>query len=475
MMRGRGDTATSAGDIAASVALCTLLAGDVLFGGAIRRSDIATAALEIIACGVLIWCVLDPRLRPMRASAWWLMFILAVGCMVCVLQLVPLSFEVWSKLPGREAVAAAFGRVGLGAVEQPVSLAPDQTLAGLFKILPALAMFVLTAKLPWRVLSMHLPWVVVILACLSVAFGLAQMLLPSEAILFPFGMRNTNQAAGFFEVVNHQAALQLMAIPFLGVLLGRLTTRFSLGDTPVAMGVIIVAAYLMLVMGVILSGSVAGYAMLAPVTLVSALLVFDRRPGLAVFGGGLVLLLAFGAMIYLALTSPILGQLGITDLGEGPLGRRAIYAHTLDLIGSVFPFGSGLGSFEAAYPAFEDPATVTEQFITHAHNDYLEVAAELGVAGCVTLGAMLAWCLATTAGAWRIGNEEGGRLKKAASVVVGVVIVHSLVDSPVRTLAISSLVAVGMAILASGPSDRWRGAGPSNEPLPAFRHKHVEI
>jgi len=53
--------------------------------------------------------------------------------------------------------------------------------------------------------------------------------------------------------------------------------------------------------------------------------------------------------------------------------------------------------------------------------------------------------------AWRANREEGGHLKRAASVAVGVVLVHSLVDYPARTEAISCLAALCMGVMSSGP------------------------
>ena len=50
-------------------------------------------------------------------------------------------------------------------------------------------------------------------------------------------------------------------------------------------------------------------------------------------------------------------------------------------------FGAGLGSFAAVFPRYSGEGTV--QSYTHAHNDYLEFAAETGVAGIVLLGLMV--------------------------------------------------------------------------------------
>ena len=45
------------------------------------------------------------------------------------------------------------------------------------------------------------------------------------------------------------------------------------------------------------------------------------------------------------------------------------------------PLGSGLGTFEDIYRTQERPETVTNAFLNHAHNDYLELWLETGLVG----------------------------------------------------------------------------------------------
>jgi len=47
--------------------------------------------------------------------------------------------------------------------------------------------------------------------------------------------------------------------------------------------------------------------------------------------------------------------------------------------------GSGLGSYYTTYPGYRS-AVVTDSFYNHAHNDYLEMLSEVGVAGVLILG-----------------------------------------------------------------------------------------
>ena len=55
---------------------------------------------------------------------------------------------------------------------------------------------------------------------------------------------------------------------------------------------------------------------------------------------------------------------------------------------SAFPgFGTGLGTFDVAYPLFRSPDVRLRY--RHAHNDLIQAAVETGIVGLVFLGLLL--------------------------------------------------------------------------------------
>ena len=71
--------------------------------------------------------------------------------------------------------------------------------------------------------------------------------------------------------------------------------------------------------------------------------------------------------------------------------RISIWANTLAMIGDYPVRGVGLGNWSVAYPFYHTRVLVDYQFSakirhSHAHNDYLEIVAELGVLGGLLLG-----------------------------------------------------------------------------------------
>jgi O-antigen ligase len=89
---------------------------------------------------------------------------------------------------------------------------------------------------------------------------------------------------------------------------------------------------------------------------------------------------------------------------------------------------------------------VTAEYVVHAHNDYAEIALELGIPGIVLMLVFLVWWFREAWSVWRRG--ERGAFAKAASIASAAILLHSIVDFPLRTAAISACFAMCLALLA---------------------------
>jgi O-antigen ligase len=121
-------------------------------------------------------------------------------------------------------------------------------------------------------------------------------------------------------------------------------------------------------------------------------------------------------------------------------------ATTVVAIKDTFPEGVGLGSFPQVYRTYEDQNAVGSEQVNHAHNDYLEFVLELGLPGLLLILAFIFWWSSRTIHVWR-SSYKGGDLGRAGSVVVLVVLLHSVVDYPVRTSAMAVLFAMACALM----------------------------
>ena len=110
--------------------------------------------------------------------------------------------------------------------------------------------------------------------------------------------------------------------------------------------------------------------------------------------------------------------------------------------------GSGIGSFRKVYQMFEDPERVNLTFVNHAHNDYAELAVESGLPGLVILLLFLWWWLMAVRSMAR--SPAADHFAMAGAIGSAAVLVHSLVDFPLRTAGISAAFAacLGLIILS---------------------------
>jgi O-antigen ligase len=203
---------------------------------------------------------------------------------------------------------------------------------------------------------------------------------------------------------------------------------------------------LFLIGGVAVSGSSGGFALLVPSAL-GAYLIYRRaaagplsRIWLVVIGAAFATFLAVAAM------GPLNQQTLSDKFSDHPTSRGTIWTNTSRAVAEFMPVGSGLGSFGAVYRTFDNPNRTTNEFVNHAHNDYLEVALELGVPGILlVLGFFIWWALRS----WRSWQDDfhGANVARCGSVITAVLLLHSVADYPLRTSALAAVFALGCAFL----------------------------
>jgi hypothetical protein len=172
--------------------------------------------------------------------------------------------------------------------------------------------------------------------------------------------------------------------------------------------------------------------------------------------------LALGAA--LAVSSGIqagFGRFLATSSGDASLhSRLAAAGRTLELWRRFPVFGSGLGSFLAAFPLVQSSGAGTIPGVwRHAHDDWVELLATAGLVGAVLAALGLAATVRALARSWRAAErgEERAAVLAAVGALVAVAI-HAVTDFgltlPANAFTLS--VVVGAAIAAGERSGRRR-------------------
>lgn len=124
-------------------------------------------------------------------------------------------------------------------------------------------------------------------------------------------------------------------------------------------------------------------------------------------------------------TEQVVERIGQTTAEAEDRDEVAHYA--LDMWKDYPVFGSGLGSFPVVFPRYSREGTPASY--THAHNDYLEFGAEVGVVGLAILGLMVVMSFAAALRAQHIRTDPVMRgLSFAAMMTIIALMIHSAVD-----------------------------------------------
>jgi len=199
--------------------------------------------------------------------------------------------------------------------------------------------------------------------------------------------------------------------------------------------------------GILLSRSRAGLAagLVATVAAVFYLSTHRRRAWWWL-AGALVAPLVF--LLYLDASTP--GE-RLTELGQdltAQAPRPVAWGATTRIILDYPLLGTGLGTFESAFPMYRPPSI--RAHFDHAHSDWLQAAAEGGVLVFSALAAMLLLVLRATRRRFPMPSPATS-IGGCASAGVLAVAFHSLVDFDLRIPANAALLAclVGMALASS--------------------------
>lgn len=138
--------------------------------------------------------------------------------------------------------------------------------------------------------------------------------------------------------------------------------------------------------------------------------------------------------------------------GEESLTQRmAVPMSSLPLVQQKPVAGWGGGGYQLAYPPIK-PSTIFKGFWSHAHNDYVQVAVDLGVVGLalwVSVGVFSVWRL------WPLLGDGAERTDRGVAVAALMALcclgLHSVVDFNLHIPAIAMSLSVLLALLWALP------------------------
>lgn len=435
-----------------------LLVLAILLGGRSDASPIIFCLLAIMGCWLLILTNLA-SISPLSDTRWQrrgAIFICVAILAVVILQIIPLPPSVWTQLPLAQQIEKS-----LVVAESPVgwrSLSYDwlaTILTGLTLIAPVAIFWSTTTLSEQRRLQMI--YLIVGLAGMSVLLGLLQFSSGSDSLYF-YKTTHDQFSTGFFSNRNHQADLTLVMMLFVSVLYRKFRlagrNREQIGKPRVVKldpwFLLMILIQTVAALNIFATASRTGVALLVPVLILCTIIVSGFNKGVKPIVWGS---LGIGAIfIALAMINPDMFIQSISRFEADDDLRFKIWPVAVDLVSLHFPFGSGLGTFVPIFGTVEPLEHLSERYVNHAHNDYIEIAMELGVAGMILLASFFTWLGGSALKVAARNNGSGYDVAVFGSIMV--LLLHSLVDYSLRTDTLSVVFAFLLGLMVRSPYDR---------------------
>lgn len=429
-------------------ALTAILAVAVFANGGSDRPIWHYCAASLGLVGLLYGaasCRTHRRIELAGSLAGLLAFTLAL----CILQVIPLPASLLGILsPSSLELYRAAAQASASTGFYSISVEPSATIEATLELLAAIAVLALISDLsahesqPRRRLAMPL----VAIALLEAILGVLQAAAGSKI----------GGSTGTYQNHNHFAGLLEMSVPFAATFgyaaWRRVARRQGVAWLSISQASAWLACGTVMLLAVAASLSRMGFvATLAGLFVAAAaVLLRERREQGRQAWIPLVAVAAIVLTLAALLPSITLIQRFAHGATPGDISsdaRFGIWRDTLRLIAAYPVAGCGFGAFQSAYMRYQTVAPLLT--VNFAHNDYLQLLAELGVPGFLTLlaAAAIVWHKL-----WR--NLNRGRdvyLYAACLGALAAIALHSLVDFNLYKPA-NAMVVAWIAGIATGES-----------------------
>jgi O-antigen ligase len=421
----------------------------MLFGGG-GNQEWSDAVVQLAALPLLAWALFKLSPSQLGRTGQWAIVLLCGILALPLLQLIPMPPSLWSGLPGRGEIVAAYQAAGMTSPWLPLSLEPSGTWLGLLSLLPATAVFLAMLSVEQRSRRILIVLILVIVFA-SVLLDILQVMGGEDSALRFYAVTNRDRAVGFFANSNHNAAFLYCAIPFVAAwVIGLVQDHRRNRATGLALLSLLTVA---VIIGIAVAQSRAGMGLLLVAGLSALLLVWRHGRGQS---GRRLLYVAIGVTLATLLLAFQVGFVGFMQRVEHQgIGdqRWPVAQVTVRAAIANMPFGTGMGSFAPVYEKFAPRALLVDQnrYLNHAHDDWLELWLTGGVPAILLVLGFLAWLTFSTYRWWSSAQQQGPvldlALARAAPIVIILLLLHSVVDYPLRIPTVSVLFAIACAYL----------------------------
>jgi O-antigen ligase len=457
--------------IEASLIVC-VTAAVLAFGG---TEPISLAMIEVLLLGTGAAALLS--LKELESTtAWRAAWVpTALVCLVaCQLLPLPLRAAQWLRPdhPGWNVITSG----SPGTNFSSLSIAPYYTRTHLLILVCCIIVYFFARTVGRECASRRrmMSWLL-ILGSFEALYGLVQYLSGWQKIFGYVKKYNLEEATGTYINRNHFAGFLEMIIPFGLALVwyehskflrpGHLASSWKQLFVRGNLSRMAAGLFTLVIMVAALLSSRSRMGIVAAISSVAMMWIcsgFQHRGRVRL--AALIMICVTGLILWIGAGSALgrFGSIG-SEYANSDESRLSIWKDTARLVGMRPLLGSGLGTFPVAFTAVQN--TFLGKFVNHAHNDYLELASDLGIpAALLFFGSVIV--LLVSLAKKTISKAAGFERVIAIGCVgsIAAILLHSLTDFnlyiPANALLFSLILGLATAVRAAGPalSEQEHGA-----------------
>lgn len=411
-----------------------------LLGGSSRGDAAQLVFLRPISClfaGYAIYNLASQKaegLKPLYAG-------LGILAALMIMQMIPLPYQIWSALPGREVIANLDIAGGQAGLWRPLSLSPSRTGNSLASLIVPLAAVLLFHIYPGHRKKDFLAVIIVIAASNSI-LGILQQLGPDGGPLYFYEFTSRSEAVGFFANRNHSSVfsgLSLLIISYFYAQKWQIF-RFNIAYSNLFLATI----YIIIFLSIIINGSRAGLLCGGVALFLGFMFSNFRQSVVAKHHHNKVnkIISVIGSVVIFVVSITLILLFFVSD--RIPAVTRFIESDTLsdlrakamptlfEMIATYWPVGSGFGAFDKVYFIHERSELLMPSYFNQAHNDWLQILIEGGVPAALLIIAGTAWYIGNV---FRLFFSDSKNMSHLLFWIgfAAILAIASLVDYPLRT------------------------------------------
>lgn len=415
------------------ILVCSLIGGAEVSWG-LRSTFLCLSAFVSIVIALTSGAVSGLAKLPRLGLVSFVLFAVAA-----IAQIMPLPPKFWQSLPGQGLRYSILSQTGLADYWQTISLTPIASSYSALMVIASIVMVGAIVEMPstrFRVV------VIAVFSMIGIGIicGVLQLATSGNFPQF-YASTNSGSLNGLYANKNHMALA--MACSIIIAYYIKQSQKRSIRRA----NIVFIGYWAFILLALPLTNSRAGLVIGFAISLVilsSIVFSFKNRIKLVIVISASIIL---GIILFTKLPNSLFAR-----FNEVPDDLRwNMLAHSMIMLSDYWILGCGLGGFSDVFLSQERLQWLFPTYVNNVHNDYVQLAIELGISGIIALVLLIMSVAMSFFHSFRsLFSRERSDVLMGFCILIAFA-AHSIVDYPLRRPATLIIFVVALAAIFRRP------------------------